>query len=766
MKVATGMHWGRLEAVVENGRIVETRPFGADAEPTPIAGTVASAVHHECRIARPAVRKSFLEKGHAAGGKGRGVEPYVEVPWDEALDLVSGELRRVRETYGNEAIFASSGWGSAGSLHDPQTAMGRFFSQFGGFVSQVTNYSFGAAIVIVPRIVGALTPVVGPHETWEAIGRHAKLFVSFGGLASKNGQVNYGGTGRHETRHALRRAHDAGTAFVCITPNRDDVPAGIDAEWIPIRPNTDTALVLGLAHTLLAEGLHDTEFLARCCTGFEPFARYLRGDDDGVAKDADWAAAITEIDADRIRSLARRMAGCRTMLNGSWSVQRGDHGEQVYWSIVSLASMLGHVGKPGGGFGFGYGAIAGHGIARRPVPLPKLATGENPVKTYIPVARFVDMLLAPGTQYRFNGNDLVYPDAKLMYWCGGNPFHKQQDLNRVLRAWQVPETVIVHEPWWNATARRADIVLPATTPLERNDIGASPYDRYFIAQKQAIPPVGEARNDFDIFAALAGRLGFRETYTEGRDEMGWLRHMYDVARQRASEQGVEMPSFDGFWAAGEIEFAPPENPPAPFAAFVADPVANPVRTPSGKFELFSETIAGFGYDDCPGHAAWIEPAEWLGAPAARDYPLHLISNQPRTRLHSQMDCGAVSVGGKVAGREAVRLNPADAAARGISDGDVVRIFNGRGACYGGAIVSDALRPGVIELSTGAWFDPEDAARIGSPDRHGNPNVLTRDKGSSSLTQTCTAHTALVEVERWDEPVAPVTVHEAPAMAAR
>jgi biotin/methionine sulfoxide reductase len=766
MTVVTGTHWGRFEATAKDGRIESVRASSLDPEPSPIVEAVPSAVHHRCRIRRPAVRAGFLERGPAAGGQGRGVEPYVELSWDEAAALVAGELERVRAAYGNEAIFASSGWASAGSLHESRPVMARFFSMFGGFVDQVTNYSFGAASVIVPRIVGSMAPVIGPHDSWPSIARNTELMVSFGGMAPKNGQVNQGGTGRHEVREALRRARGAGVDFVSISPSRDDFAAELGAEWLPIRPNTDTALMLGLAHTLLDGGMHDAAFLDRCCVGFERFAAYLRGATDGTAKDADWAARITEIDAAHIRELAARMAGRRTLINASWSVQRTDHGEQAYWAVISLAAMLGQIGKPGGGFGFGYGAIAGIGMPRHRVPQPKLPVGDNPVARTIPTARFTDMLLDPGAEYDFNGRRQSYPDVKLMYWCGGNPFHKQQDLNRLLRAWQVPETIVVHEPWWNATARRADIVLPATTPMERNDIGASAFDRFYLAQKQVIPPVGEARNDFDIFADLAGRLGFGEAFTEGRTELDWLRQLYDVARQQAARQGHEMPSFDRFWEDGVLEFEPPVDAPVPFAAFADDPDAHPLKTPSGKIELYSDTIAGFGYADCPGHATWMEPAEWLGAALAATYPLHLLSNQPRSRLHSQMDCGSVSAASKVGGREPVRLNAEDARARGIADGDIVRIFNARGACLAGAIVTDGLRPGVVELSTGAWFDPEDAARIGSDDKHGNPNVLTRDKGASSLTQTCTAHTTLVEVERWGRTAPPVGAHEPPAFVAQ
>jgi biotin/methionine sulfoxide reductase len=712
------------------------------------------------------IRRGWLKYGVQSDRAGRGVEPFVAVPWDEALDLLAAELTRVRTVYGNEAIYASSGWASAGVFHNAPAQLYRFLNNFGGFVRQVTNYSFGAASVIVPHVVGTMEPVGGAVTTWPTIAHHTRLMVLFGGIPAKNMQVNSGGIGRHEAGDWLRRIREAGVGFVNISPLRDDVAETLAADWLPLRPNTDAAMMMGLAHTLIAEGLYDRTFLDTYTVGFEPLRAYLMGEADGRPKDAAWASDITQIPAETIRTLARRMAAVRTMIGVSWSVQRADHGEQPYWMAIALAAMLGQIGLPGGGFGFGYGATGGIGNPQARLPMPHLGTGTNPVKAYIPTARFSDMLLNPGAPYDFNGQRLTYPDIHLVYWCGGNPFHKIQDLNRLLRAWQKPDTIVIHEPWWTSAARRADVVLPCTTTLERNDIGAAGRDRFFYAMQQAIAPVGEARSDYEIYSALADRLGFMPHFTEGRTEMEWLRHLYETAGRQAAQRGLEMPSFETFWDVGHLEFPVPEDPPVLFAAFREDPQAHPLRTPSGRIELFSETIAAFGYDDCPGHPAWLEPAEWLGSEQARVYPLHLLSNQPRSRLHSQLDCGDVSRGTKVGQREPAWLHPDDAAARGISAGDVVRIYNARGACLAGAVLTDALRRGVVQLSTGAWFDPLDPAEIGSLDKHGNPNVLTLDKGTSKLAQSPTAQTTLVEVERFDGEPPPITVFEPPIVVRR
>jgi biotin/methionine sulfoxide reductase len=186
----------------------------------------------------------------------------------------------------------------------------------------------------------------------------------------------------------------------------------------------------------------------------------------------------------------------------------------------------------------------------------------------------------------------------------------------------------------------------------------------------------------------------------------------------------------------------------PIREFRRDPDGAPLPTPSGRIEIVSETIAGFGYADCPGHPTWIPPAEAATSPAVSRFPLHLIANQPATRLHSQLDFGATSLAAKVQGREPVRIHPRDAAERGVHDGDIVRIYNDRGACLAGAALSAALHPGVVQLATGAWYDPEDPAAPAPFCVHGNPNVLTRDVGTSRLAQGCTGQITLVEIERY------------------
>jgi biotin/methionine sulfoxide reductase len=618
--------------------------------------------------------------------------------------------------------------------------------------------------VIARHVVGTSQIVDGPGTSWQSIIEHSDLVVTFGGIPLRNTQIRPGGPTEHTTRDYLKRAKAAGVRFCNISPIHDDCASFLEADWLAIRPQTDTALVLALAHTLVVEKLHDGRFLERYCVGFEQFHDYLFGYADGIAKDPDWAAKLTEVPADGIRKLAREMAKSRTFIIMNWSLQRSDHGEQPVWAAITLAAMLGRIGLPGGGVGFGYGSMESLAHYDQDVPIPSFPIGNNPVKSFIPVARLSDLLLNPRGHYQYNGEDRAYPDIKLVYWSGGNPFHHHQDLNRLVRAWRQPETIIVHEAWWTATARRADIVLPSTTTLERDDIGASAKDRYLTAMKRAVEPIGFARDDYLTFSELADRFGIHEEFTEGRSGVQWLEHMYGVAKERAKRRNAdwpEWPRFEEFWERGYLELPISTRPFVLFEEFRNDPLANPLVTPSGRIEIFSEEIAGFGYEDCQGHPKWFEPGEWLGGERARTYPLHLLTTQPETRLHGQIDMGRVSQESKIQGREPIRINSRDAAKRLIQSGDIVRVFNDRGSLLAGAIVTAALRPGVVQLATGAWFDPLEPGVEGSLDKHGNPNVLTIDRGTSRLAQGSSAQTALVEVEIFRGELPPITAFDPP-----
>lgn len=757
-------HWGAFTVDVAGGDVGDIRPMH-DPDPSPLLANLPGSVRHEARVARPVARRGWLEHGPGPS-TGRGNDRWVELSWDEALDRVAAELRRVIDRYGNEAIFGGSyGWASAGLFHQSQRQLHRFLALAGGFTASHNSYSIGASIVLLPYLLGSAGPVFRKATSWPVIARHTELLVAFGGIPVKNTFVAPGGMARHAIRGHLAGARARGMEIALFSPLRDDAARETDARWYPLVPLSDVAVMLALAHVLVTENLHDRDFLARCTHGAERFVAYVRGESDDTPKSPEWAERLSGIPAQDLRALARRMAASRTLITVSYSLQRAEHGEQPVWAALALACLLGQIGLPGGGFGHGYGSMGDLGSPSALVELPMMPMPKNPVRSFIPVARIADLLLRPGEEFDYRGRRHRYPDIRLVQWAGGNPFHHHQDLNRLRRALARPDTIVVHEPYWTPMARHADVVFPATTSFERNDIGSGRADARIVAMHRVLDPVGEARNDHDVLAGLASRLGFADAFTEGMDERAWIEHLYAQLATALEGEGIAAPSFETFWSEGSLAMPDLGAERVLLDAFRADPERHRLRTPSGRIELYSETIAGFGYDDCPGHPTWLESAEWLGAPLAQRFPLALVANNPATRLHGQLDMGACSQAAKVQGREPVRIHPDDASARGIADGDVVRLFNDRGACLAGAVVSSDVRPGVVQLSTGAWFDPDDAAAERATCVHGNPNVLTRDVGTSRLSQGCSGQHALVELERFTGALPPVRAFTPPAIEA-
>lgn len=753
-------HWGAFTANVADGDIAAVTPMDGDADPSPLLGNLAGSIRHRSRIAGPAVRRGWLRDGPGPSTE-RGADEYVAVSWDELSELLAEELRRVVDTYGNEAIYGGSyGWASAGRFHHAQSQVHRFLKMLGGYTSSRHSYSLGATGVIMPRVVGTHDDLFKRSTDWEVITEHTDLLVCFGGLALKNTGINHGGTTAHPARDALRRMRERGGKIVSLSPLRDDVEG--DCRWLAPIPGTDVAVMLALAYVLATEGLADLDFLDTHCSGYQRFERYLLGRDDGIAKSPQWASTLSGLPAGELVDLARQMAASRTLVTVSWSLQRIRHGEQAPWMGLTLAAMLGQIGVPGGGFGHGYGSMNEPGLPPLRCGLPALPQGFNPVQTFIPVAAVTDMLLHPGQPFDYNGLQLTYPDIRCVYWAGGNPFHHHQNIPRLRRALSRVDTIVVHDPYWTAMAKHADIVVPSTTAYEREDYSGSRNDPLLVAMPALTPPHGDSRDDYTTFSALAGRLGFGEQFTEGRTARQWLVHMYE---KWSAGLDFEVPGFDQFWAAGHLRL-PTEPGLTLLADFRADPLGHRLATPSGRIEIFSQTIDGFGYPDCAGHPRWYEPTEWLGGERAARYPLHLLANQPATRLHSQLDGGATSQASKVQGREPIRIHPDDASTRGLADGDVVRVFNDRGACLAGVMIDDRLRPSVVQLPTGAWYDPADPSDPDSMCVHGNPNVLTDDVGTSSLAHGCTGAHVLVQVEKFDGALPPVRAHEPPVIRQR
>ncbi|WP_068088596.1 trimethylamine-N-oxide reductase TorA [Polycladidibacter stylochi] len=763
-----GAHWGLFRAIVKDGRFVEAKPFEKDVKPTSNIKNTPEMVYSASRIKYPMVRRGFLENGPQAGTKDRGKGDFVRVTWEEAFDLVAKELTRVKDTYGVESILGGPlGWKSVGRYNNCRSGLYRLLNMNGGYTKTVGDYSTGAAQVLMTHIMGN-PEVYAQMSSFETILAETDTIVLWG--CDPFSTLNMGWLiPDHKAFDYFAKLRDAGKTIISIDPCNTETCKYLKADWHAPRPGSDTSIMMAIAHELIKEDKVDHDFLENFATGYEEFKAYVMGEKDGVVKTPEWAAELSEIPADAIRAIAKEMAKGRTMIMGGWSMQRADHGEQPHWMMVTLAAMLGQIGLPGGGFGFSFHyECAGVPSANNAV-VPGLSGGKPPKKMppSIPVARLPDALLNPGEKIQFNGREVTFPDVKLIYWSGGNPLSYMHDRNKTLEAWSRPETIIIQDPFWTASAKHADIVLPATTPYERNDMemGGGASGKYLFPMHKVVDPQFESKNDLDIYQGLADRLGFGDTYLEGKSEMEWLEELYGKALAQGKAKGLDMPTFEEFWSnkTNYIEFPTTEEAKqwVRHGDFREDPLLEPLGTPSGLVEIFSKTIDDMGYDDCKGHATWFEPIEWLGSKKAEKYPLHMLSPHPVERIHSQTNNISTRENYVVADREPVWMSEEDAQARGINDGDVVRVFNDRGETLAGAYVTKDLRAGVIRLREGGWFDPEEPGKVGSRCKYGHANMVTHDKTTSKLTQASTANSCLVEIAKFEGEAPAVTAFDAP-----
>lgn len=440
---------------------------------------------------------------------------------------------RIRKTYGPASVFAGSyGWRSSGVLHKAQTLLQRYMSMAGGYSGHLGDYSTGAAQIIMPHVVGSIE-VYEQQTTYPVVLEHSDVVVLWGLNPINTLKIAWSSTdcAGLEFFHQLKKS---GKTIIGIDPIRSETIEffGEQAQWIAPHPMTDVAMMMGIAHSLIKQGKHDKAFLDKYTVGYDRFEAYLLGKEDGVEKSAQWAEGICGVPAKQLETLAEIFSNHRTMLMAGWGMQRQQYGEQRHWMVVTLAAMLGQIGLPGGGFGFSYHYSNGGNPARDAGVLPAISAaiggGSSAGNDWaisgatqsFPVARIVEALENPGGAYQHNGHTLTFPEIKMIWWAGGANFTHHQDTNRLIKAWQKPELIVISEPYWTAAAKHADIVLPITTTFERNDLTMTGdySNQHLVPMKQVVEPQGEARNDFDVFADMAEmiRPGGRDVFTEAK----------------------------------------------------------------------------------------------------------------------------------------------------------------------------------------------------------------------------------------------------------
>ncbi|HVH77956.1 MAG TPA: molybdopterin-dependent oxidoreductase, partial [Stellaceae bacterium] len=595
----------------------------------------------------------------------RGSGQYERVSWEEALDKVASELLRVRATYGNAAILDGSRTGSQSMLHG-RVAAQRFLNMLGGCTELWSNMSAEAEVFSVRMTYGA-------NADYKSSGRepsdyaNSKLIVMWG-WSPGDGTF---GTG---TMPYLKHAKRNGTRIICVDPRQTETSRQLADEHIFIRPGTDAAALIAMAYVIVSEALHDQAYCDRYVLGFDEahlpddapsgasYRSYLMGVADGVPKTPEWAAAITGIPSETIRRLAIEFAtGKPAALQAGYAPGRTDFGEQFHRAAYALAAITGSVGIPGGNSGTSNGATGRSGIK-------SLAIGKNPIDARVSSPMLADLLV--------RGKAGGYAaDIKLIYSVGGDLFNQAPNVKKIVSALDSVEFIVGQDNFLTPTTRYADIVLPATTFWERNDVH-TPWAgalHYAIFMRQAIAPMHECRNDIDIFTELAERVGIKG-YND-KSEMEWLKELTADA----------IDDFDAFMEQGVARFPAPEDAVA-FAKQIRDPDNHKFSTPSGKIEIYSTVLAAnpdpYGLGCIPPIPTWIPPVA-----ATPGYALTLCTPKSRARTHSilgnQPQLARVD-------RDSVWMHPDDAAARGIADGDEVRIFNENGATMLPARVTDRI----------------------------------------------------------------------------
>ncbi|WP_227368113.1 trimethylamine-N-oxide reductase TorA [Halomonas sp. M20] len=786
-----GSHWGAFKALVKGGRVAEIKPFDVDRYPTDMLNGIKGLIYNPSRIRYPMVRLDWLKNRENGDRTQRGDNRFVRLTWDSALDLFYEELERVQKHYGPWALYAgATGWRQTGQMHSCGNHMQRAVAMHGHFVKKVGDYSTGAGQSILPYVLGS-TEVYSQGTSWPLILDNSKTIVLWANDPYKNLQVGWN-CETHEAYEYLEQLKgkiaDGSIRVISVDPVRTKTQKYLGCEQLYINPMTDVAFMLALAHTLYQEELYDKAFIEAYALGFEPFMDYVLGRaEDNTEKTPEWAETICGVPAGEIREFARLLASDRTQLIFGWAIQRQQHGEQPYWMGAVLAAMLGQIGLPGGGISYAHhyssigvpasGASA-PGAFPRNVDAGKTPKYDNAdfkgTNDTIPVARWIDCLLDPGGKIQYNGSEVTFPDIKMCIFSGCNPWHHHQDHNRMKKAFHKLETVVTIDYSWNATCRFSDLVLPACTQFERNDIDiyGSYSNRGLLAMHKLVDPLFHSRTDFDIFTDLCRRFGRHDEYAQGMDEMQWVKKLYDECKDAnsvevSSPSGPKvrfpMPEFEQFWQDGYVDFGA-GDPWVRHADFREAPEVNALGTPSGFIEITSRKIDRYGYDDCKGYPTWMEKAERShGGPNSDKYPLWLQSVHPDQRLHSQMcEADEYRATYTVQGREPIYMSPQDAKARGIADGDLVRVFNDRGQLLAGARVSNDFPTGVVRIHEGAWYGPVDAS-IGALDTYGDPNTLTMDVGTSKLAQATSANTCVVEMERYTGEAPAVTSFGGPQM---
>lgn len=671
----------------------------------------------------------------------RGEGQFKRISWSEALETMASEFTRIKKSYGNSAMYVPYGTGSQNQINGNQTA-DRLLNLFGGRLSAYNSYSWACISKATPYVYG--TRVTG-NQRQDWINTKYILMWGWNPAEMRDGT---------NSDFFVKKAREAGAKVVCIDPRMSMSAVSLADEWVPIRPGTDVAMMSAMAYVMITENLYDAKFVEKYCIGFdsrqmpegvkeaESYKDYILGTRDGIPKTPEWAESITGVPRQTIDRIAREYATSKpAILYQGYGMQRRAYGEQVVIGGCVLASITGNVGIPGG-WASGTAMPApgrGPGIGLFPV-------GQNPVKAMIPTFLWTEAVLRGkemGEKEGVLGVERLDNNIKLIYAVASNILINQHaNINRsvkILADENLAEFIVVQDQFLTPSGRFADILLPACTQFETWGLQDGwKFGEELIFGPKIVEAPFETKSDFRIFAELAELLGFGEEYTQGRDEKEWVAWMMEKYKER---RYPELPSLEEFERTNAgIYTQPVEKPAVALADFRKDPVANPLKTPSGRIEIFSKQLYDMDNpEEIPPIPKYIQEWESPFGPEAEQYPLQAVGHHVMNRVHSTH--------GNVDWLEEafphrVFINPLDAGERDITDGDEVKVFNDRGAIIIPCRVTLRMMPGVVDVPQGAWWKPDAEGN----DRGGSINTLTSERWTP-LAFGNAQHTIMVQVEK-------------------
>lgn len=684
--------------------------------------------HHKDRLKYPLKR---------VGERGSG--NFERISWDEATDLMASKINHIKEKYGNTSIYIPYGTGGYSQTCGKWPA-DRLMHMYGGALGYYNSYSWACITGATSTVYG--TTVSGnQRQDW----LNSKYIIMWGW----NPCEMRDGT---NSEYFLKEARKKGAKIICIDPRMTMSAVALSDEWIAIRPGTDVALMSAMAYVMITEGIYDKDFVDTHCQGFdssqmpiefkdeETYRDYILGSKDNLPKTPEWAEEITSIPKEDIIRIAREYATAESaVLYQGYGMQRRAYGEQVVRAGCVLAALTGNIGNNGGW---------ASGLANQEGGTPfwnLFPTLKNPVRAKIPSFLWSEALMrGPELTDKEGlvGIDKLPHGIKMIWAVASNAIINQHaNINRTIdlvKDTSKLEFFVVQDNFLTVTAQFADLILPVCTQFETWGFEDGwKYGEELILQPQILDTPWETKSDYAICAAIAEKLGIKEEYTEGRDEKQWIRVLMDKYREL---RFPELPSLEEFEEKNlGVYSRPVTKPKVAFQNFRKDPQKYPLKTKSGKIEIFAEDLFNRNLpNEVPAIPKYIQEWESPFGKESETFPLQVIGAHYMPRVHSTM---ANVDWNNEAFPQRVFINPLDAKERGLTNGDEVKIYNQRGVVILPCRITKRILPGVINIPQGAWWKVnKDGHDIG-----GSVNTLTSERWTPYCFGNA-QHTIMAEVK--------------------